>query len=215
MSTKNLPRIFWIGDSVALHYGPYLAQYLHGIAEIEVRQGYLEAIKNLDHPRGQNCGDSSMVLGFVEVLLRRPEFRPAWVFFNCGLHDIKTDPASGQRQIGPENYTKNLKKILRLILEAGKTPVWLTTTPVDDVRHRRYCPEVHRFRRDVDAYNEKAREVMETLGVVVFDLHGFTSRLEGELYKDHVHFTEPIRRLQAAYLAGRAQGLLQNEGTTT
>jgi len=209
MKTENLPALFWLGDSISLHYYPHLAKYLEGVAQLEVRGGYKEAILDINHPRGANCGDSSMVLAFLKTMLSRPDFRPQWVVFNCGLHDIKTDPATGQRQVDTAEYRENLEKIVALIREQGRTPVWITTTPVDDARHHEHSPEVSRFQKNVYSYNEVAQDVMDKQGVHTFGLHDFTTRIEGELYMDHVHYTDSVRQLQAAYLAGQMECLLK------
>lgn len=208
MKNTSLPNIFWLGDSITLHYYPYLARYLQEVARLEARSGYREAVQDINHPRGANCGDSSMVYAFLQTMLPRSEFSSQWIVFNCGLHDIKTDPASGQRQVEPDDYARNLDGIIGLIRAHYKAPVWISTTPVDDARHREHCPEVSRFQKDVDTYNELARQVMEAQGVPAFGLHDFTTRLEGELYMDHVHYTDSIRQLQAAYLAGQMERLL-------
>lgn len=208
MKQTDLPILFCLGDSIALHYYPHLARFLEGTASVEVRQGYLEALEDINHPRGSNCGDSSMVFAFLETLLKRPGFQPHCVVFNCGLHDIKTDPTSGMRQVDIDDYSQNLEKIVQLLHASHTRPLWITTTPVDDAQHHRYCPEVSRFQRDVDAYNERARQVMAKAQVPCIDLHRFTLRLKGELYMDHVHYTDAVRELQAAYLAGQIERLL-------
>lgn len=43
---------------------------------------------------------------------------------------------------------------------------------------------------------------MADAGVPTVDLHTFTADLGPDLFCDHVHFTEPVRRLQAAFIAG-------------
>lgn len=210
MKNEKLPSLFWLGDSISVHYYPYLAKYLEGVASLEVRSGYREAVENINHPLGSNCGDSSMVLAFLETLLARPDFRAQWIVFNCGLHDIKTDPSTGLRQVDTVDYTDNLGKIINLILAHKKFPVWITTTPVDDAQHHQHCPEVSRFQKDVDTYNALAQNIMVEHSVPVFDLHGFTARVEEELYMDHVHYTDHVRKLQAAYLTGQMERLLQS-----
>ena len=213
MSGSTTPHLFWVGDSIALHYQPYLISALEGVARVEFRSGYREAVKDLDHPRGANCGDSSMVLPFLRSLLARPDFDARWIVFNCGLHDIKTDPATGRRQVDVAEYGQNLRQIVALIREYCREPVWVMTTPVDDARHHEFCPEISRFERDVLVYNEEARRVMTEARVPMIDLHRFTKTLGGELYMDHVHYTEEIRRVQAAWLAGQVEGLLKAVAT--
>lgn len=52
------------------------------------------------------------------------------------------------------------------------------------------------------AYNAVADRVMAAARVPCIDLYGFTCLLGPDLYCDHVHFKEPIREKQAAFLAG-------------
>lgn len=50
---------------------------------------------------------------------------------------------------------------------------------------------------------------MMTDGVPAIDLFAFTRALGGnEIFCDHVHFTETVRQLQAAYIAGYLRGRL-------
>lgn len=150
-----------------------------------------------------------MVLPFLRSLLARPDFGAQWIVFNCGLHDIKTDPTTGRRQVDVAEYVENLRQIVGLIREYCREPVWVATTPVEDARHHQFCPEISRFERDVLAYNEAALGVMSEARVPVIDLHRFTKTLGAELYMDHVHYTEEIRRVQAAWLAGQMERILK------
>ena len=53
-----------IGDSISIHYGQYLKQYLIGVAEYSRKEG---EVSSLDDPMGGNGGDSSMVLEYLET----------------------------------------------------------------------------------------------------------------------------------------------------
>ncbi len=205
-----IPSILLIGDSIAFHYQPYLKCYLGDQIDLRTKQGYREALEDLNHPRGANCGDSSQVLAFLTGLFQHAELRPNIVLFNCGLHDIKMDPSTEQLQVEPEAYRRNLEGILAVAKNHAIRPLWITTTPVDDFRHRRFSPEVLRREREVIRYNAIAAELMEANEVATADLHRFTRSLEGDIYTDHVHYTEEVRRLQAGYLAGwlRALGVV-------
>jgi len=55
---------------------------------------------------------------------------------------------------------------------------------------------------DVDAYNAAADRIMAENHVPVVDLYGFTRNLGPGVYCGHVHFTEPVRQMQAGYVAG-------------
>ncbi|MBK1859950.1 SGNH/GDSL hydrolase family protein [Cerasicoccus arenae] len=189
--------------------------YLKGVAKVTTRNGYKEALRNLDHPQGANCGDSSMVLAFLKQILPTAEFTAKWVILNCGLHDIKTDWQTEQRQIELNDYIRNLKSVVTLMREYDISLVWISTTPVDDERHQKHCPEIHRHQCDVDAYNLAAEDVMLHAGVPIIDLHRFTETLEGELYCDHVHFNEVIRSWQAAFLVGHIERILLAASTSS
>jgi len=168
-----------------------------------------KALKNLDHPDGANCGDSLRLVQLIDFLFEAPDYpRPQWLAFNCGLHDIKTDPASFQRQVELPEYKKNLAAIVAAARGRSIKVVWIATTPVDNVLHRRYCGEFLRFEEDVQAYNLTAASLMGSYQVPVVDLHSFTSSLTGERYIDHVHFNDETRRLQAAFLAGHFEQLI-------
>ena len=64
----------------------------------------------------------------------------------------------------------------------------------------------HRFVADCLAYNDAADRVMAEAGVPSIDLFTFTRNLGPDLYCDHVHFVEPIREKQAAFIAGWVNG---------
>lgn len=60
----------------------------------------------------------------------------------------------------------------------------------------------HRYAADCRAYNLRADEIMRARGVPVVDLHTFTLNQGDDLFCDHVHFREPVRMSQGAFLAG-------------
>ncbi|MBN1864300.1 MAG: hypothetical protein JW808_05315, partial [Victivallales bacterium] len=60
-------RVYVIGDSISIQYGPYLREYLRGFMEYARKEGEAEALLNMDKPLGANGGDSSMVLSFLKA----------------------------------------------------------------------------------------------------------------------------------------------------
>ncbi len=198
------PGVFVIGDSISIQYGPHLEGMLAGRFDYGRKSGQEQALKDLDIPAGANGGDSERVLAYVRALQSGGMWQPELLLLNCGLHDLKTDPASGEKQVPLEQYRSNLRAILDL-LEAGGVPlVWVRTTPVDDQTHRNTEKSFHRFAADVEAYNRAADAIMSSAGVAVADLHSLTSALgsAAEIFCDHVHFPAWVQRMQAAYLAG-------------
>ena len=198
-----MKKLFVVGDSISMHYGPYLKQYLAGkMAYGRKGEGVEEG--DLNRESKVNGGDSSHVLQYLK---ESPELTYDVLLLNCGLHDIKT---TDRRQVEPEAYEKNLRAVLELV---KKPVIWVRTTPVDDARHQKYSRQFSRYDRDVVLYNEIADRVMAEYGVPVIDLYHFTKALmlDGEVYgeRDHVHFAEEIRRLQAPYIVGAVLGLVK------
>src|SRR3569623_656120 len=107
-----MTRCFVIGDSISIQYGPYLEQYLAGYLHYARKSGESEALANLDIPQGANGGDSSMVLKYLRGLHQTKSLQADVLLINCGLHDIKTDPATGKKQVTLEDHRRNLQEIL-------------------------------------------------------------------------------------------------------
>lgn len=195
-----LPAVYVIGDSISIHYGIYLQKYLDGQFHYSRK---MSNPFNPDDPEGANGRDSGAVLEYLRWLFENSSFHPDILLVNCGLHDIKTDPA-GQIQVPLENYRQNLTAVIDLLRSNGISWAWLRTTPVSDSIHNREQIEFRRFSADEERYNAQADELMKLHDVPVIDLKGFTRALgqDEELFCDHVHFRDPIREKQAAYLAG-------------
>ncbi len=197
------PLLYVIGDSISIQYGPYLEQYLAGRLAYARKTAETEAQFDLPSPQGDNGGDSSVVLAFLRGLTESGDWTTDLLLVNCGLHDIKTDPITGNKQVAIDDYRLNLEGIVALARQAGVPMIWVRTTPCDETVHNnRPDTTFHRFSADCMAYNAVADELMATVGVPSIDLHNFTRNLGPELYCDHVHFHDHIREKQAAYIAG-------------
>lgn len=210
-----MKKLFVLGDSISLHYGPYLKQYLDGVVVYASRHeegAEEEAFRNLDIPTGSNCGDSGMMLTLIRKLCAGG-WKTDLLLLNCGLHDIKTTPETGVKQIPPENYRQNMRDIFTLLHGCAFPAIWVRTTPVVDRIHHERNKEFLRYGADVLEYNAIADELAHGAGLQVADLFGFTENLiphfgsEGR-FCDHVHFAEPVRALQAAFLAGAVRTAL-------
>jgi len=170
--------------------------------EYSRKEGEDEALLDLDHPQGANGGDSSMVLAFLTETARGGGIDADLLLLNCGLHDIKTDPATGTKQVPIGQYEDNLRAIVPTVADMRPELVWIRTTPCDEAVHNRGDMAFHRFSGDREAYNQVADGIMAEAGVPVIDLHTFTCNLGEDLYCDHVHFHEAVRRQQGAFIAG-------------
>jgi len=196
-------KVYVIGDSISIHYGPYLQGYLKGIMGCYARkEGEEEALLNLDNPQGPNGGDSSMVLSFLKGKARSDGIVADLLLVNCGLHDIKTNPSTGTKQVPLHQYEENLRAILQTVATMRPQLIWIRTTPCDDAVHNRPGMSFHRFSADCASYNAVADRIMSAAGVPSIDLHTFTLNLGTDLYCDHVHFHDHVREKQAAFIAG-------------
>lgn len=211
-------KVYVIGDSISIQYGPYLEGDLKGLMDYARKEGEEEALLNLDRPQGTNGGDSSMVLSFLKGKVSSGGIEADLLLVNCGLHDIKTDPSTGTKQIALRHYEQNLKSIVQTASALRPKLIWLRTTPCDEAVHNRPGMGFHRFAADCIEYNRIADRVMSEAGVPSIDLYAFTLNLGADLYCDHVHFQDHVRQKQAAFIAGwltaYAGNVISNPGIT-
>lgn len=192
--------VFVIGDSISIQYGPFLNDMLAGRFGYDRKSGEQEALLNLDMPLGANGGDSSRVLEYLAFEQNRG-VRYDILLINCGLHDLRTSPVDGSKQVPLDSYRSNLQQIAKLALDMANEVIWLRTTDAVAEIHN-VNMEFHRFEEDVIQYNQVADQIFESFGVSRIDLYEFTRRFGHDAFCDHVHFTEEVRRLQAAYITG-------------
>lgn len=198
---NNKRSIFVIGDSISIHYGPYLKAFIQEKFNYDRRREIGEALKNLDKPIGANAGDSSMVLKYLQEEMDK-QVKYDILLLNCGLHDIRVDRNTLELQIKAEQYKRNLEEIIDLAKMLSKEVFWITTTPIIDKIHNSRKEGFWRFSKDLDTYNAIAEEVMIKENIKTIDLYNFTKGFGEKVYCDHVHFKEDIRKLQAEYIAG-------------
>ena len=194
--------IHLIGDSISIHYSPYLSTYLQQFMHCARRQGEKESLLDLDRPQGANAGDSSNVLTFLQDTARTGGLDADLLLLNCGLHDLRTDPQTKAKQVPLEQYQENLKAIVQIVSGMRPQLIWIRTTPCDEAVHNNPESDFLRFAADCTAYNQAADRIMQDAGVPSLDLYTFTLNLGPDLYCDHVHFHEHFRRQQAAFIAG-------------
>ena len=199
---SHIMKVYVIGDSISIHYGPYLEKYLRGFMKYERKTGEAEALLNLDNPQGANGGDSARVLDFLRGMAASGGIDADILLLNCGLHDIKTNPTTGLKQVPIENYKANLREIIKVVLQMKIKMIWIRTTPCDEKKHNNSNMKFYRFSADCQQYNHVADEIMAEFDIKSIDLYNFTLNLGPDLYCDHVHFHEHIREKQAAFIAG-------------
>jgi lysophospholipase L1-like esterase len=203
---KQDPTVFVIGDSISIHYGPYLKNSLEGFFSYDRKRDKGEAIEDLDNPVGANGGDSGMVLAYLKELQNTVDFKTDFLLLNCGLHDIKRKSASDTTQISLKRYKENLLSIVRLSSEMNVKLVWINSTPVVDTIHNKRVP-FFRFSKDLIAYNKVADSIMYQAKVPVIDLYTFTKKYTPNGYLDHIHYKKEIREKQADFIAGNLESI--------
>lgn len=200
------PHVFLLGDSISIHYGPYLKKEAADFAEVELKK--IETANGKEFPR--NGGDSRRVLDYITHKLK-DGFKPDYLLFNCGLHDINRDTASNELQVPLDEYIKNLEKTIELVKQKGIKMIWITTTPVVDSIHNSRTKAKFRFAADLLAYNKKAGELCRKNNIPVIDLNEFTRKLGNNAYIDNVHYKEYAREQQATYLAEALKEILKEK----
>ncbi|HEY5523994.1 MAG TPA: SGNH/GDSL hydrolase family protein, partial [Clostridium sp.] len=61
----KIKTVFVIGDSISLHYGPYLEKMIKDKYNYRRKIKIEDALIDLDKPVGANSGDSGMVLEYI------------------------------------------------------------------------------------------------------------------------------------------------------
>lgn len=195
------PRLFVLGDSISMHYGPYLETALHGVFTYARKTGGESQLGNANIPRDANGGDSRAVLNWLRSMAQGGGVSADLLLLNCGLHDLKINAGQTTSQVSLDEYKKNLPEILRVARGMKLKVAWVRITPVDDALHVAKKNFVRR-QQDVLAYNAVADEVMHAADVPACDLFTFTMNLGTSLTDDGVHFHEAVREKQAAFIAG-------------
>lgn len=205
------PKIFLIGDSISVQYWPYLKEYMADMADISRKKDNGQAETNLDVPTGANGGDSRMVLEFLRSKFKDPKFKPDYLLLNCGLHDIKRDPKTGVIQVTEQDYRKNMEDIIGLLDSKNVRLIWITTTYVVDSIHNERSKTIVRYEKDLLVYSTIADEVCKKHNIPTIDLYNFSKQQGIEHVMDHVHYDLPTRALQAAYITGFMQNVLETK----
>lgn len=201
------PHVFLLGDSISIHYGPYLKSYVEDFAELEQKK--IETLSGREFSR--NGGDSKRVLEYITYKLKEKDFQPDYLLLNCGLHDIGRDTITGELQVPLAEYRQNLNNIVKLLQAKNIQIIWVSITPVIDSIHNSRTNHKWRYANDLASYNQAALEICRKQAIPVIDLFAFTRKLGTDAYLDNVHYKENVRQLQAAYLSGALQEIVMKK----
>lgn len=205
MKIKNR-NIFVIGDSISIHYGPYLKEMIKDKFNYDRKRGIKDALKDLDKPTGANAGDSRMVLEYL-IEENKKNIKHDILLINCALHDIRVDRNSLEIKIKDHEYKMNLSKIIDIAKTMSNKVIWIMTTPFNENIHNSRTGGFLRYVKDLEAYNKIAKEIVINKEIEFIDLYSFTKNLGEDIYCDHVHFTEEVRKLQSAFISGYLSNL--------
>ena len=192
-----------VGDSISIHYGPYLAKHISPYYQYSRKEGQVD---DMDSPIGPNGGDSSMVLAYLRECIAAGMYWDILVI-NCGLHDIKR--YDGRLQIPLADYEQNLLDIHLEARSLADYVIWIRSTPVIDEIHNSRMSDFQRFSADLEQYSRVADSITSISADLIIDLNTLCHGMGGaEIFEDHVHFTDEARKIQGAFIAGQIVGYL-------
>ncbi|MDP6746334.1 MAG: SGNH/GDSL hydrolase family protein [Candidatus Poribacteria bacterium] len=171
----KLPKVLLLGDSIRMSYQPHVARLLSDRAEVV--------------GPADNCQYSLYTLSSLDgwiTALGKPDI----VHWNNGIHDSGHNPARSPIQIPIDVYRTNLESILDRLTALTPNVIWATITPVHPDRPFRETEWAWR-NEEIDQYNEVARTLIESRGVLINDLHTLVWNNVSEfLSEDQLHLSD-------------------------
>ena len=192
---SKTPRVILLGDSIRASYQSHVARLLNGRAEVV-------------GPK-DNCQYSLYTLSSLNRWINDLG-RPAIVHWDNGIHDCGHNPDRSPVQIPIDMYRSNLEFILNQLTSLTPNVIWATITPVHP--DRPFRDTVWSWRNEeIDQYNAVARELMESRGVPINDLHNLvSSNYSGFLSQDQLHLSEAGQKTCAQAVTSAVSALLPN-----
>ena len=202
-SSRPLPRVLIIGDSISIGYTPYVAEMLKGKATVEHNEGNAQhtgtGLERIDQWVGTTKWDV--------------------IHFNWGLWDLcyrnqeakvqgNRDKLHGTVTTSLEEYERNLEQLVDRLEESGATLIWAQTTVVPQ-------GEPGRIVGDDEKYNKVAAAVMKKHGIIIDDLYSLTKGFSRDMFlgPGDVHYRNEGYKRIALRVAERIRSALKGEGT--
>lgn len=184
----GLPRVLLIGDSVSKGYTLPVRELLKGKANLHriPANGHatIHGLATIDEWLGDKKWDV--------------------IHFNWGIHDLKITK-QGTRQVEPDDYVKNLRRLVARLKATGARLIWATTTPIPEGEFAPRQP----FGK-VPEYNNIARGVMVENGVAIDDLNAaVTPHLAQYQKRKEVHYTPEGSAFLAVQVAASINAALE------
>jgi hypothetical protein len=200
-----LPNVLILGDSISIAYTLPVRETLRGKANV------FRPMRPDKQP--DNCGDTPLGLAKLDQWLG--DTRWDVIHFNWGLWDLchrhpesknqgNRDKVNGKVSTSPEDYERNLEKLVARLKATGATLVWASTTVVP-------VGEAGRFAGDDAKYNTIAARVMERHHIPINDLHATSKAFPPDMFikPGDVHFTARGSAKLAAKVAAGISSALQ------
>lgn len=178
-----MKNIFLIGDSIRYGnpptnvpgYGRYVKDKTEGYANVFAPD--------------ENCRFAEYTLRYLHQWAEQvPREEIDIVHWNNGLWDALR--LFGDEPLTPiDVYGQMLKRVykrIRLMFPNAKVIFALSTSVIEEWAN----PDFIRYNHEIEAYNRKAVEVMQELGVEVNDLYSISKEFDDSLHCDWVHFGE-------------------------
>ncbi|MFK8115349.1 MAG: SGNH/GDSL hydrolase family protein [Rubripirellula sp.] len=189
----GLPRVLLIGDSISMGYTLPTRVMLKGKANV--------------HRIPANGGPTTRGLGSIDKWLGNGNWDV--IHFNWGIHDLRHMP-SGQRQVEPGPYVKNLNTLIAKLKDTGATLIWASTTPIPKGKLK----PVRTF-GDETEYNKLAAGVMKEHGIQINDLHGHMMPRFDELHRpSDLHYEPEGSQFLAVKVAETIATVLETKAAT-
>lgn len=192
-----MKNIYLIGDSIRFGsvggagspgYGVYVKEQLAGIANV--------------YAPNENCQFAQYTLRFLHTWINDvPTDDVDIVHWNNGLWDVLRlfgdDPLTDIETYG--GMLKRVCKRIQYLFPKAKIIFASSTSVIEEWAP----PGFIRYNHEIEAYNHKAEEVMNELGVEVNDLYCITKSFDKTYYTDWVHFNEKGAKFLANHIVER------------
>ena len=179
----TLPRVLIIGDSISIGYTPRVRKLLKGKANV--------------HRPKTNCRWSAF--GDENIFQWIGDEKWDLIHFNFGLWDWYG--WSQEKKASPESYARSLEEIVKKLSSSGAQLVFALTTPPCAGPERK--AKVFISEQRAQAFNQRAKVVMNEYGVVINDLYSLigNNRSKYQRGKNDVHYNDEGRDLLASQVA--------------
>lgn len=195
-TVTSLPKVLIIGDSISIGYTPYV--------EAELREKAM-VIHNPGNAQHTGTG-----LKRLDAWLGDREWDV--IHFNWGLWDLcyrdppgslKRGKKNGKVTFTPEQYGKNLEKLILRLRKTKAKLIWASITKVPEGEPGRKVGDDLR-------YNAIAKRLMKKYRIPITDLHAASSGFPPELFRGpgDVHFKPEGRKKLARLVVDKIEEAL-------